>query len=254
MHLLRESWELQSKITPLRRNAYIGCSGWYYWEWGDLFYSGLPPSEWFEYYADNFDTVELNASFYSWPTVSNVQSWLRQIGDRDFVYTVKVCELITHVRQFKDTETLIQDFDLIAEILGERLGCFLYQLPPGFHYTKARLDAIVRQLVPQRRNVVEFRHASWWNEDVYEAFRNAGIIFCSCSAPRFPDELICTADDIYIRLHGRQHWYKHNYSEDELRLWAVRIKASGAKRAWVYFNNTIGANATSNALSLRLML
>ena len=70
-----------------------------------------------------------------------------------------------------------------------------------------------------------------------DAFRKAGIIFCSCSGPRLPDELIRTADEVYIRLHGPKRWYRHDYSKGELAIWADRIKASGAKRAWIYFNN-----------------
>jgi hypothetical protein len=113
---------------------------------------------------------------------------------RDFVYTVKACELITHIKRFKGTKTLIKDFGMIAHILGDRMGCFLFQLPPSYHFTKARLTAIVSQLGPARRNVVEFRHVSWWNETVYAAFRRSGIIFCSCSGPRLPDELVRTTE------------------------------------------------------------
>jgi uncharacterized protein YecE (DUF72 family) len=134
------------------------------------------------------------------------------------------------------------------------MGCFLFQLPPSYHYTKARLKSIVNQLDPARRNVVEFRHKSWWNEDVYRAFRKAGVIFCSCSGPRLPDELIRTAEDIYVRLHGPLRWYRHDYSDEELKKWAFRIKASGARRAWVYFNNDYEANATQNARSLDRLL
>jgi uncharacterized protein YecE (DUF72 family) len=155
-----------------------------------------------------FDTVEINASFYLWPTVASVQAWRRQPGDRTFVYTVKVCELITHIKKFAGTKTLIRDFGMIADILGERMGCFLFQLPRSFRYTKARLASIVSQLDPERRNAVEFRHKSWWNEDVYSAFRKTGIIFCSCSGPRLPDELIRRAPPwsrpmVQARLFGR---------------------------------------------------
>jgi uncharacterized protein YecE (DUF72 family) len=115
---------------------------------------------------------------------------------------VKASELITHVKRFSGTKTLVRDFGYIADLLGPRMGCFLFQLPPSFHYSRARLDRIVSQLDPTHRNVVEFRHASWWNERVYTAFRAAGIIFCSCSGPKLPDELIATADDIHIRFHG----------------------------------------------------
>jgi hypothetical protein len=90
------------------------------------------------------------------------------------VYTVKVCELITHIKKFKGTKTLVKDFGMIADILGARMGCLLFQLPPSYRYTKTRLNDIVSQLDPARRNVVEFRHASWWNDEVYSAFRKAG--------------------------------------------------------------------------------
>jgi uncharacterized protein YecE (DUF72 family) len=81
----------------------------------------------FKHYLKDFDTVEINASFYSWPTVASVQAWRRQAGDKNFVYTVKVCELITHVKRFTGTKTLVKDFGLIADILGDRMGCFLFQ-------------------------------------------------------------------------------------------------------------------------------
>jgi uncharacterized protein YecE (DUF72 family) len=256
MHMARLKMEAEGrKATPqIRKSLFVGCSGWRYWKWRDSFYADIPQPDWFEQYAAAFDTVEINASFYSWPTVANVHAWRRQPGDRKFVYTVKVCELITHIKKFKGTKTLIRDFGIIADILGERMGCFLFQLPPSFRYTKARLNSIVGQLDPARRNVVEFRHKSWWNENVYRAYRKAGIIFCSCSGPRLPDELIRTADDVYVRLHGPKRWYRHDYSEEELRVWAHRIKESGAKRAWIYFNNDYAANAPRNAAEMRRML
>jgi uncharacterized protein YecE (DUF72 family) len=256
MHAARLKAETESPESPneLTPSIFVGCSGWRYWKWRDSFYAGVPQKDWFEHYLKHFDTVEINASFYSWPTVAGVQSWRRQPGRKKFVYTVKVCELITHIKKFKGTKTLVKDFGIIADILGDRMGCFLFQLPPSYRYTKTRLNDIVSQLDPARRNVVEFRHASWWNEEVYSAFREAGIIFCSCSGPRLPDELIRTADEIYVRLHGPKRWYRHNYSKEELTEWADRIKASGAKRAWIYFNNDNDAHAPKNAAAMRRTL
>ena len=257
MHKARLKLEAEGRKTPpesLKDTVYVGCSGWRYWKWRDSFYEGVPQSAWFGHYAGVFDTVEINASFYSWPTVASVQAWRRQPGDRNFVYTVKVCEFITHIKKFKGTKTLIRDFGIIADILGERMGCFLFQLPPSYRYTKARLASIVGQLDPLRRNAVEFRHKSWWNEDVYSAFRNAEIIFCSCSGPRLPDELIKTADEVYLRLHGPVRWYRHNYSDGELGKWAERIRKSGARRTWIYFNNDYGAHAPGNARTLHSLL
>ena len=129
---------------------------------------------------------------------------------------MKVCEHITHVKKFKGTKTLIRDFGMIADILGERMGCFLFQLPPSYRYTKARLNAIVSQLDPVRRNVVEFRHESWWNEEVYGAFRKGRNHLLLLQRTALPDELIQTADEVYVRLHGPERWYRHDYSAEEL--------------------------------------
>ena len=261
MHAARLEWERQGEPSEPRKNRFslspinVGCSGWFYWHWRGGFYAeNLPTSCWFNHYADRFRTVELNAPFYSWPTLATVRGWVRQIGRRRFVYTVKASELITHVKLFKGTETLIRDFGLIADLLGPSMGCFLFQLPPSFHYSRARLDRILFQMDRRRRNVVEFRHRSWWNPAVLKAFRESGTIFCSCSGPRLPDDLIKTTDDIYIRFHGVNRWYRHNYSRDELMLWAKKIKASGAARVWAYFNNDRDGYALSNARSLRRLL
>jgi uncharacterized protein YecE (DUF72 family) len=254
MHVARTRTKNATRTAEPAKPLYIGCSGWRYWKWRDTFYMGVPQQDWFGHYLKRFDTVEINASFYSWPTVAGVQAWRRQAGKKRFVYTVKVCELITHVKRFKGTKTLIRDFGLIADVLGERMGCFLFQLPPSYRYTPARLSAIVSQLDPARRNVVEFRHASWWNEEVYSAFRQARIIFCSCSGPRLPDKLIRTADEVYVRMHGTKRWYRHDYSNSELSIWAERIKASGASKVWVYFNNDNDAHAPKNATTLRRLL
>jgi uncharacterized protein YecE (DUF72 family) len=196
----------------------------------------------------------LNAPFYSWPTIGAVQTWIKQAGRRRFVYTVKASELITHTRKFEDTKGLIEDFGYIADLLGRRMGCFLFQLPPSFHYTPERLHSILGQLDHRRRNVVEFRHASWWNDEVFAAFRQTGTIFCSCSGPRLPDDLIKTAEEIYVRFHGTQRWYLHDYSKAELTAWADKIKASGASHVWAYFNNDREGYAIKNARQLRRLL
>ena len=156
MHKLRlEGRHSRQKSGPTRSEStsryHIGCSGWFYWKWRGVFYpEALPTKEWFSHYASRFRTVEINASFYSWPTEANVKAWLRAAGRRLFIYTVKVCELITHVKRFKGTKTLVRDFGTIADILGAKMGCFLFQLPPSYHYT-ARLRVVLSQLDHSRR-------------------------------------------------------------------------------------------------------
>jgi uncharacterized protein YecE (DUF72 family) len=233
-----------------RPSAFVGCSGWYYWHWRDSFYQGHPSSRWFSHYQSQFKTVELNAPFYSWPTLATLNTWIRQVSHRKFIYAIKVNELITHTKRFVGTAGLVKDFGLIADLLGPYFGCFLFQLPPSFHYTPAGLKRILKQLDPRRRNVVEFRHPSWWNETVYKAFRDTNTIFCSISGPRLPDELIKTADDVYIRFHGTPNWYRHDYTKEELSVWTARIRQSGARHVWAYFNNDREGYAIKNALEL----
>jgi uncharacterized protein YecE (DUF72 family) len=206
----------------------------------------VPSSRWFSIYEQQFKTVELNAPFYSWPTIGAVKTWLRQ-ANSDFIYTVKVCELITHIKRFDDARTLIKAFGYIADIFCSQMGCFLFQLPPSVHYDPNTLQSILTQLDPRHRDVVEFRHKSWWNEEAFCAFRGSCTIFCSCSASRLPDQLVRTAEDIYIRFHGTTQWYRHDYSEPELMVWAERIRQSGAKTVWAYFNNDRQGNAIRNA-------
>jgi uncharacterized protein YecE (DUF72 family) len=229
----------------------IGCSGWFYWHWKGRFY---PESEstrdWFAFYRRRFHTVELNAPFYGWPKRGTVRQWRRQ-ARRNFHYCIKVNRLITHEKRFRGTTRLVREFYTIADVLGPHMGCFLFQLPPSFRYSAARLRAILAQLDPAQRNVVEFRHRSWWNGAVWKAFRWRGVIFCSVSAPRLPGDLVKTTDEIYVRFHGAKRWYRHDYSRAELQEWAGRIRQSGAKRAWIFFNNDFEAFAIKNARLLR---
>ncbi|MEO6873598.1 MAG: DUF72 domain-containing protein, partial [Opitutaceae bacterium] len=101
---------------------------------------------------------------------------------------------------------------------------------------------------------VEFRHKSWWRLSVYKAFAQRKLIFCAVSAPRLPEDLPAKVDIIYVRFHGRSKWYRHDYSLEELTLWAERLAATGAKEAWLYFNNDRDAHAIKNALELRALL
>lgn len=240
-----------NKKINLSEKLYVGCSGWFYWHWRGIFYpENSKTSEWFKQYQKKFTTVELNAPYYSWPSIATVKTWYRQASSKKFLYTIKIPELITHIKKFVGTKELIKDFDVVADLLGDKFGCFLYQCPPSLKFTSARLKRIVKQLNLQRRNVLEFRHISWWNQEVYETFSKNNIIFCSCSSPKFPEELIKTAKEVYIRFHGKSKWYKHNYSKEELAGWVSQIKKSHAKRIWAYFNNDRHGYALVNAKEL----
>ena len=228
----------------------IGCSGYYYRHWQGLFYpADLPASRWFGFYAEHFDTVEINASFYRFPTESAVKRWYRQ-APAGFVYSVKAPQLITHRKQFHDCDWLMGDLYRVLGGLKEKLGCILFQLPPQLAWSEEILARVLARMQPDFRNVIEFRHASWWRPEVYETLREHGIGFCSVSAPELPDELVVTCPDLYLRLHGNP-WYVQNYSEQELSEWANCISDTVAERAWIYFNNDSNAFAPNNAMVFR---
>lgn len=168
-------------------------------------------------------------------------------------YTVKVLELITHIRKFEDIATLVRDFGHIADLLGPRMGCFLFSCRRATT-TPERLQPILGQLDPTRRNVVEFRHPSSWRDDVYAAFETADAIFCSLSGPHLPDPVIRTAEDMYVRFHGIERWYRHDYSEAELSDWARRIQDARPGRIWIYFNNDFDGYAVKNATIMSRLL
>lgn len=234
---------------------HVGCSGWFYSHWRGIFYPPQEPTtkNWFAYYANVFDTVELNAPFYRWPKPATVKRWRRE-APPNFIYTVKVNQLITHDRRMVRARKLVHAYYEIAATLGEKMGCFLFQFPPSYHYSAARLRSIVAHLDPAYRNVVEFRHRTWWRESVFERLAEHRIAFCAVSAPRLPEAFPPYQPLLYVRLSGKTRWYRHDYSRDELTTWAERIRDSGAKEAWVYFNNDREGHAIKNALVLRRML
>jgi len=233
----------------------VGCSGWFYSHWRGIFYprQEVTTKNWFGYYANVFRTVELNAPFYRWPAPATVRRWKRE-APPGFVYTVKVNQLITHERRMVRTKALVRSFYETVATLEEKMGCFLFQFPPSYRYTPSRLKSIVTQLDPARRNVVEFRHKSWWRETVYRALRERGIAFCAVSAPRLPETFPPGQRLLYVRFSGRTQWYRHNYSREELAAWAGRVRESGADEVWIYFNNDRQGHAVANALALRRML
>ena len=241
-----------SVVRALKIN--VGCSGWFYWHWRGIFYPDTKRTDtWFKVYIENFSTVELNAPFYSWPKDATVKSWRRNAPEH-FRYSVKVNNSITHEKRMLRTKRDVERFYTIADILGEKLGCFLFQFPPSYRYTPSRLKSIVTQLDPKYRNAVEFRHKSWWRKAVYRALEKRGLTFCSVSAPRLSDALIRTNDVIYARLHGRSRWYRHDYTDTELSEWARKIIESGAREAWIYFDNDRNGFAIKNARELILKL
>src|SRR5438067_1080380 len=146
----------------------IGCSGFYYRDWRGKFYpEKLPQRLWFQYYAEHFNTVEVNATFYHFPKIQ----FLKALYDKSpakFIFTIKAPRLITHYKKFNECKSLIADFyNALEKGMGKKLGCVLFQMPPSFSYSDERMQLITGSLYPGFLNVVEFRHKTWWRDDVY---------------------------------------------------------------------------------------
>jgi uncharacterized protein YecE (DUF72 family) len=231
----------------------IGCSGYHYRHWKERFYPvGLPQRRWFEYYSQHFDTLELNVTFYRFPQISFLQNWHAQ-SPADFRFSVKAPRLITHYKQFHEAAQLLGDFYQTIQLgLQEKLGAVLFQLPPKLAYTPERLERIIGSLDLAYRNVLEPRHASWWQPAIYQKLAEHNISFCGMSHPDLPPEVVANTEVLYYRLHGVPELYKSPYPVDELRRLVQQIKAaSHVKQVYIYFNNDIDASAILNARELQ---
>lgn len=230
-------------------NWFIGCSGFHYKHWKNVFYpEGLPQKNWFDFYCEHFNTLELNVTFYRFPQLSFLQNWYQK-SPASFRFSVKAPRAITHYKKFNDVTELISSFyDTINEGLQEKLGPVLFQMPPNFIYDEQKLTRIINNLDPTFNNVLELRHASWWNKDVYDTLAAYNITFCGMSHPTLPDEIIQNTPVIYYRFHGVPNLYSSPYSIDDLKK-AVNIirENTNTQQGWFYFNNDINASAITNA-------
>jgi uncharacterized protein YecE (DUF72 family) len=212
----------------------IGTSGYSY-SWNE----GRPtPFRW--YLERGFNSVEINASFYRFPSRSWARAWLQ--APEGFLFSIKAHRLITHgARLGPKAGELFRRFREPLRELEPRIAFWLFQMPSGFAYGEDEVERIARFIGAQGlegKAVLEFRHASWWGH-VGEVER-AGAIFCSVDAPGLPGDVLCTHGTVYMRLHGRQYWYSYEYSEEELEeIWA-RIIALKPRRAAIYLNNDHG--------------
>jgi uncharacterized protein YecE (DUF72 family) len=232
---------------------YIGTSGYSYAFWKNRFYpEKLAVAKQLNYYSSRFNTVELNYTFYRFPSVKALQKATDNVSD-DFRFSVKAHKTITHTLRMKNAKEKITEFmDIVSEGLNEKLACVLYQLPPSFHFSEERLEDILNNIAHHSGNVIEFRHASWWIPKVYDALRDAGLTFCSVSFPGLPEDNIKTSPVFYKRMHGVPELFKSSYSKESLEQLAAEIPNDGT--SFVYFNNTMFEAGYSNAEILKDIL
>ena len=234
------------------RKVYIGTSGYSYphWEDGVFYPKELLKTKQLEYYSEHFDTVEMNYPFYRLPSSKNFSNWKKTVS-KEFVFAVKVSRYITHVKRLHCFKTPWKAFLKRALYLGDKLGPFLFQLPPNFRKDLERLEEFIETVQDSKlRFVLEFRHPSWFSEDVYQILkREKNISLCLADSPHWLFEEVIVGNFVYIRMHGGKILYTSNYSEKELKYWSEKIKGylNQGLDVYIYFNNDSMGYAVKNA-------
>lgn len=234
----------------------IGTSGWSYKHWVERFYpKDLKPKDLLSFYAQHFPTVEINATFYRLPFEAMVKGWYKKTPD-DFLFALKVSRVITHYKKLRDIEDAWHTYFNRLEILGKKRGVFLHQLPPSLLKDIELLEKYLKFLPKNFYHCVEFRHKSWFEDEVFKTLRKYNIAFCIISMPKMPVIFEVTAPFVYIRMHGSQSLYSSCYTEKEIKYWAGKIKKFLKQnlRVFVYFNNDTNAYAVFNAQRLKELL
>jgi uncharacterized protein YecE (DUF72 family) len=235
--------------------VHVGTSGWSYDHWeGVLYPAGCPPRDRLGHYTARFATVELNSSFYRWPSRAGFASWRDRLPD-GFQLTVKAPRGLTHGRRLYGPEAWVERMASCWHELGGKRGVLLVQLAPGHGRDDDRLRYFLERLPGWMRVAVELRHPSWHHDDVFALLEQHQTAYCVMSGARLPCVLRATAPFVYVRLHGpsRDHLYAGSYSEADLAWWRDRVGEwhAAGKDVYVYFNNDGEGHAVRNAASLR---
>ena len=241
---------------------FIGTSGWTYSSWKGPFYpEDLPSRRYLEFYSREFDSTEVNYSFYHLPRPSTYEKWAAQVPD-DFLFALKASRFITHIKRLIDVEEAWHTFVQNALPLGPHLGPILLQFPPSFRCEPARLAVFLKTAqapVPKSdplKLVCEFRHESWFTDDIYRLLRHCDVALCIADSPRYPRRDVLTADFVYLRFHGRTELFASLYSDAELAEEAKKVKRylRDGKDVYAYFNNDALGHAIRNARTLRTVV
>ena len=239
-----------------RGRARIGCSGWQYRHWrGDFYPAALPLARWFERYAEVFDTVEINNSFYRLPEEATFAAWGRR-APQDFEFAVKASRFLTHMKKLKDPDEPIARLFARMKPLGRKLGPVLYQLPPGWKVDVDRFDHFLAALPRRVRHVIEFREPSWYAPEVLALMDRRGVALCLHDMAGSATARERTGPFVYVRFHGATSKYGGGYSSERLRGWARWLNAQRADGCdvYAYFNNDVGGHAPRDAMTLRRMV
>jgi uncharacterized protein YecE (DUF72 family) len=238
-------------------NFFVGTSGWTYDHWRGCFYPPeLAKSRWFDYYAREFNAVEINATFYRTFQNQTYLKWKAR-APQGFGYVLKAPKTITHRKLLHEVETEIQLFSQSAGLLGESFEMILLQIAPNQPYDLNLLSDALLAFQDPSRVAVEFRNPCWFNSDTEHLLNSVGASFCNVDSPRQKLTGILTSARAYLRLHGHTHWYSSNYSPEELveiANLARDLILRGARHVYIFFNNDFEGYAPANAMVLKKML
>jgi uncharacterized protein YecE (DUF72 family) len=241
---------------------FVGTSGWDYTGWSGIFYpQDVKPKDFLPFYAEHFLTVEVNYSFYRLPKESTYEKWVSLTPD-DFIIVLKLSRFITHIKRLKAIDNALKTFVERSETLGSKRGPLLVQLPPSFGNTDVNRERVHDFLKVAHglgvSTAVEFRHETWFVDEVYDLLSefNASLVIANSSRYPNPPEDIATADFVYFRFHGPEELFASPYSDKQLTYYADIMKkhARQGRDIYAYFNNDFGGFAVANALALERLL
>ncbi len=242
---------------PRGAGILIGTSGWSYASWRGVFFPRqLPASKHLEFYAGRFSTTELNGVFYRTPTVEAVKAWADRTPP-DFVFAWKASKFITHWKRLSDkSQNSLDLLESRLRLLGDKSGPVLFQLPPQFRKNRERLASFIGLLRREHRYAFEFRHPSWYEDDILDLLRDSNIALCLSDHHDAPAPWIATARHVYIRGHGPTGRYQGRYPPAALRRWARTVRALGRTHhpIYVYFDNDQKSAAPLDAARLMSLL
>jgi uncharacterized protein YecE (DUF72 family) len=236
---------------------WIGTSGWTYDGWRGPFYpDNLAKRNWLGWYASQFRTAEINASFYRTPSLEAVRFW-RKVTPKDFLFAWKASKFITHWKRLNDNSAnSIALMETRLKALGPKLGPVLFQLPGNFEINSERLARFITMLPRRRRYAFEFRHPSWYDKSILTLLSAHDISLCLADHHLAPAPWVVTARHVYVRGHGPDGRYRDNYPETTLRAWArhVRRWRQQGREVFVYFDNDQKSAAPADAARLGALI
>ena len=214
-------------------NFWIGTSGFQYPEWKGTFYpEKFPVSKMLPYYAERFSSTEVNYTFRRIPSAKTIDGWA-DATPKGFKFSLKAPQKVTHFARLRDCADTLRYFQHVVSALEARLGAVLFQLPPGFKKDVPVLAAFLEELPTGMRGAFEFRHESWFDDEVFAALKNRNVALCIADSQKLSTPVVVTADYGYLRLR------REDYTSEDIARWAAAVRTNEAQwsDAFVYFKH-----------------